>query len=240
MKKNILLLFVFILKFYPQTCGFGCLGLSGIFVGYSQQSYDFNDFNTVLSEKYMAGLSKDSKIDFHAGSGLRIGTNIFRAKFSKMFITAKGYYQYSKEDYTFNSISGNETIKMDANFNHWGLGIDFGTKLFGIFDLKIIDGGITLYQSDFSLQTNSNNEEIDIKKYESTKNDFGFYLGSGLIIHIIPDYVSVEGSIFYNYIKINNLADEEGNLFISQGSSANIIRKGGLTSVVQINIGIPL
>ena len=145
-----------------QTCGFGCLGLSGFYGGYSAQFYDMTTLNELLNERMEQFGFENTNINFDTGYGARIGANIFRAKFGDYFFTAKGYYQFLKEEQSVdeiinsNSASYNSILELD----YWGVGIDFGISLFKIIDWKIVEGGITFYRSKLENTFSINNEII--------------------------------------------------------------------------------
>jgi len=239
MKLIIVLLFVLagFSSVIGQTCGFGCLGLSGFYGGYSAQFYDMSTLNEILNERLEL---ENSEINFEKGHGARIGANIFRAKFDKYFLTAKGYYQFLKEESsvteTVNSNSTSFNSKLELN--HWGVGVDFGIPVFTIFDWKIVDGGITFYTTKLENTFSINDESIK-KSYEQDKISVGYYVGTGLVVHLIRDYISLEGTAVYNKVELGKLVDSDGNYF-APDSDNSIMDKAGVTATIQLNIGVPL
>jgi len=225
-----------------QTCGFGCLGLSGFYAGYSAQFYDMKTLNDLLSYKMEQFGFENTDINFETGYGARFGANIFRAKFNNYFLTAKGYYQFLKEEKSvseeINSLSSSYNSKLELD--HWGVGVDFGVPLFNILDWKIVEGGITFYRSKLENTFRINDEIIDHETYNEEKINVGFYVGTGLIIHLIRDYISIEGTAVYNQLELGNLVDNDGNYLLNPASSLSIMDRAGVTATIQLNIGVPL
>jgi hypothetical protein len=223
---------------HAQTFGFGCLGLSGFYAGISQDRYDASGINDYLNVKLFSNQSAGA-IKFEKGTGYRVGANIIRAKFDKVFISAKGYYQFLKEEHTTSALSGASILSSThtLSLNHWGVGIDFGTNLFWILDWKVLEGNVTFYSGEFTSEYSKDNIVQSDEKYTLDKTKIGYYLGSGLVLHIVPDYISLEGTAGYNFIKLDNLnrTDSSGNeLFIY-----NALPSGGLSVTIQLNVGFP-
>ncbi len=225
-----------------QTFGFGCLGLSGFYAGFSQESYDASGINNyldiALAGNTIVTFANTSK--FEKGTGYRVGANLFRAKFEKIFITAKGYYQFLKEEHSVKEISGGSTFTTNYNLslNHWGVGIDFGVNLFWILDWKILEGNVKFYTGGFTSEYYKDNVPFSDAKYNLDKTQIGYFVGSGLILHLVPDYISIEGTAGYNFLKVESLkrTDSLGNeLFIN-----NSIPGGGFSTTIQLNVGFPL
>jgi hypothetical protein len=124
--------------------------------------------------------------------------------------------------------------------NHWGVGIDIGINLFWILDWKIVEGDLTFFNSDFTQEKIINNISQGSNNFISGKNKKGYFLGSGLILQIIPDYVSIEGTIGYNFITIDSLIGSSGTGVLSPPSNSPLIEKGGLSTTIQLNVGFPL
>ncbi|MBN2572241.1 MAG: hypothetical protein JXA68_08945 [Ignavibacteriales bacterium] len=211
-----------------QTFGFGCLGLSSFFGGYTFYSYTPDGLNSYISDLFENNII-DDKTEFGNAEGFLIGANFFRAHFSSMFFSAKGYYQFIFERHQYNNIPEH---KIDINLNHWGFAFDFGIPIFDFADWKIIEGGIRFVNIKL---TNS----ITIDSYETNGSRTGLYLGSGIIIHIIKDYISIEGTASYNFLKVDNLQDKNGSKILSS-ENIDFIKSGSLTSTFQLNIGFPL
>jgi hypothetical protein len=224
-----------------QTCGFGCLGLSGFYGGYSMQYYDMSTLNELLNERLSQLGFKNSKISFKSGHGARIGANIFRAKFDNYFLTAKGYYQFLVEEKEVRETSNSNNSKFNSKLelDHWGVGLDFGIPVLKILDWKIVEGGLTFYRSKLENTLTVNNFILS-NNYEEEKINVGYYVGTGLIIHLIKDYISIEGTAVYNNVDIGTMIDNQGDYLLEPGSGKSIMDKAGVTATVQLNIGVPL
>ncbi len=224
-----------------QTFGFGCLGLSGFYAGYSQQEYNASGVNSfVYSQSSL--LDPANRIEFKKLTGYRIGANIFRAKFKGLFLTAKGYYQFLKQAQNLSAQSQNSTVKQnfELDMNHWGVGLDFGVSLFSLLDWKIVEGNILFYNSEYSQEFFINDVSQGIVKFKPDKNRIGYFVGSGLILHIVPDYVSVEGTAGYTVIQIDKMTSGTNLVIPNSTANQNAIEKGGFSVALQLNIGFPL
>ncbi|MBN1300401.1 MAG: hypothetical protein JW995_04225 [Melioribacteraceae bacterium] len=229
-------------KLSAQTCGFGCLGLSGFYGGYSVYSYKPDGVNARLNEILQQLNHTSSKIKFDQTEGFRIGANIFRAQFDHYFLTAKGYYQFYKEKQSLpkRGANGNSLLRSTLELNHWGIGIDLGIPVFSFLDWKIVEGGITFYTADLQNEFNFEPDLKETQKYSYTDVNVGYYLGTGIIIELIPDYISIEGSAFYNMVSIKDLVDDRSNFFLGENSDLKILDKASISGTVQLNIGVPL
>ncbi len=225
---------------YAQTCGFGCLGLSGVYGGYSYQFYNPEGLNKHLSS-LAAQFNNGKDLKYERGEGFRIGANIFRAQFDNYFLTAKGYYQFMKEEQDVSGINdqGNPYFSSKLEMNHWGLGIDLGVPLFKYLSWKVVEGGVTFYKADLVYESELQDASSSYT-YESSDVNVGYYVGTGLIIQIVPDYISIEGSAFYNKVKINDLINDSGEYLIGEGSKSSIMDMGNVSATLQVNIGVPL
>lgn len=226
-----------------QTFGFGCLGLSGFYAGISQNSYDANGINDFLNpvQLHLNNTNQSyGAVKFEKGTGYRIGANLFRAKFDKVFITAKGYYQFLKEERsTKELVSGsNYTTNHTLSLNHWGIGIDFGVNLFWILDWKVLEGNVTFFSGNFNTENLKDNVFVNDTKYELDETKIGYFVGSGLILHLVPDYLSLEGTVGFSFLKLESLkrTDSLGNIIYIN----NAVPSGGVSATVQLNVGFPL
>ncbi len=229
-----------------QSFGFGCLGLSGFYAGFSKQNYDNPGLNEYISQRInILDPSKNiitDKIEFTQGTGYRVGANFFRAKWDKFFISAKGYYQFLKESNEISAQLQNVDTreKYQLTMNHWGVGIDFGVPIFWILDWKIAEANVTFYNTEFSQEAFLNNVSQGEIKFKPDKNNIGYFIGTGLILHLVPDYISIEGTAGYNIIQIDKLSIDSGITIPSASSSKKAIEKGGLSITLQLNVGFPL
>lgn len=234
------ILFTFLIFSSPkeilsQSCGFGCLGLSGVFGGYTIQEFKADGINDWIRDNSITG----TNYEFNKGQGFRIGTNLFRAKFDNYFLTAKGFFQFINEEYKSTSMSQLPKEKFELRHNYWGVGLDFGIPLFSVLDWKIIEGGVTFLNVELKATQTDLNEKIVESKIENTKLDLGYYLASGLVIHIVKDYISLEGTVAYNKYEVREFMDHNGDSLPIQDGK-NFIENNGITTTVQLNLGFPL
>ncbi len=222
-----------------QSFGFGCLGLSGFFAGISKESYDAAGLNDFASMQLQSNQFVNS-VKFERGTGYRIGANFVRAKFDQVFITAKGYYQFLKEENNITESAGPslKTANNKFSMNHWGVAVDIGVKLFWILDWKVIEGGVNFYNGEFSFEYLKDNVSQSSAKFNLDKIQVGYHAGTGLIMHIVPDYISLEGTIGYSFLKLDsfNSVDNFGNLT----KILNSVPGGGVNVTLQMNVGFPL
>jgi len=237
----IVLLFLSTLTINAQGFGFGCLGLSGVYGGYTYQDYKADGLNSYINS--IAANGNLNKQTFKRAEGFRVGANIFRAKFSGYFLTMKGFYQFLKETKTVDVVTsvhtGNEQFEM--KLDHWGVGIDFGFPVFHFLDWKLLEGGVTFYNISLTNSyTPAGSEKVE-NKYSEPKSTISYYAASGIIIHLVKDYISIEGTASYNFIHIPSLKKDSGagpNLI--PDNNINLIESGGLSVSVQLNLGFPL
>lgn len=222
-----------------QTFGFGCLGLSGFYAGYTQQEYKAVGMNEAINSLLPSSPFNET-LEFKRGTGFRIGANIFRAKFDFLFITAKGYYQFMKETHEREDHNiPRTTQKYQLSMNHWGVGIDFGVPIFSIIDLKIVEGNVTFYNSELIESYNDQNGVLIIEnKYSLDKAKVGYFVGSGLILHLVTDYISVEATAGYSFINIDRFSNSD--IYSIPSTDNKAIDKGGFSATVQLNVGFPL
>ena len=242
-KYILLLLFILgsnsLLK--SQSFGFGCLGLSGFYGGFTQQAYVADGINEFVQQNYSSPNQKPG-ITFKEGTGFRIGANLFRAKMDYAFITLKGFYQFMKEEHQIidDVQSGILKNNYQLSMNYWGVGLDFGIPLFSIVDWKIVEGGITFYNSELSYRILLNDEEQSELKLSPETTKLGYYVGSGIILHLVRDYISIEGTAAYSILRIDNMNNDNGDSLLPESSTKKAMGKGGFTATVQLNIGFPL
>jgi hypothetical protein len=225
---------------FAQSFGFGCLGLSGIFGGYSKQKFEAEGLNKYVNQ--LADISADEKT-FKQAEGFRIGANIFRAKFDYVFLTVKGYYQFLKEKHNLTNVSLAQTREEEftLKLDHWGFGVDFGIPVVSFLDWKIIEAGMTIFNVKFTNAYTGDDGIFVENTFKEPKSTIGYYLSSGLIIHLIQDYVSIEGSATYNNFNIENVENENtGEQIPVSSASGKFIEKGGFSGAIYLNLGVPL
>jgi hypothetical protein len=222
---------------FSQTCGFGCLGLSGFYGGYSVEKYDAEGLNNFLNS-----FSPKDNLNFNMqkGEGLIVGMNIVRANYTDFFFTFKGYYQFYSEtqEKPMNSDPLKNIINAKFEMNNWGFGLNFGIPLFSIFDWKVIEGNLSFYSPELTVQEKYDNYLVNEEIFSSDRVRMGFSLGSGLIIHVIRDYVSLEATGLYSFAEVDNLISEKTGIKIP-AREEKLILQGGIIGIVQLNVGIP-
>lgn len=231
------LIFLVLLLYYApeanaqESCGFGCLGLSSAFAGYSTQNFDASGINASILKQF-----PNSEPDFDNLKGFRLGINLFRAEFDDFFFTAKATYQFLKEEKDF-SENGPEVTNIRLLLNHWSVGLDFGIPVSKHIDWKILEAGMKFYHVDYKKELSAQGIEIESDVYETDATQIGYYIGSGVLFHLVRDYVSLELTALYNGLQVDEVKNDEGTL---DTDGNNFIDSGGFGGAVQLNLGVPL
>ncbi len=236
MKKIILASIFFVGVFSnnisAQTCGFGCLGLSGAFAGYTYQSVNLDDFN----ESAMLGENK-----FGSFKGFRFGVNLFRAQFDDFFVSLKGFYQVLEQENTGSAsleFMGSYNYEYSVTLNHFSAGLDFGIPFSELIDFKIIEAGLTFYDASYThkISGTGNFQLSSEMKFTNSGTDMGYYIGTGFILNLVKNYANIEGSFFYSHVKVSKMLEDNGaNLW----DKSDFINAGDIGFTLQLNIGIP-
>lgn len=232
-----------------QTFGFGCLGLFGGYGGYVYQSYKadgLNQFIKSFNETRAATLNQQLK-EYQDAVGFRIGINFFRASWEGGFmLTAKGYYQaLSRTEETSENLPDNttNTYKYKLDLRNWAVGIDLGYAFTSFLSWKIIDGAVHFNNVSVTNTTNLPGG-TEVSRYKSEPGVLSYSIGTGIIISLVKDYISLEGLAGYTDLKIEKLNTDDGKSLLEEistnGENSNIINSGGFTAVVQLNVGFPL
>jgi hypothetical protein len=230
-----------------QTFGFGCLGFVGGFGGYSYQVYKANGLNDYIVEfdkSYQDSL-KTPMGNFGTATGYRVGINFFRANFTGIILTSKGFYQSLTESKGTQIISdlGNTSTDYKLKMNTWGLGIDVGTTITGAVSWKVIDAALLFNKATFTNVKNYPGSLTDIKEYNSNSR-LGYSVGTGFILQLIDEYISIEGLAAYTTFSIDELHLSDGTKLTASENSTepmnNFIDAGGFNAVLQLNVGFPL
>lgn len=230
-----------------QTFGFGCLGFVGGFGGYSYQKYKAEGLNNYVAEFNKA--NEDSLNapmgKFGTIAGYRVGINFFRAHITGFILTSKGFYQslVENKDAQMNSSYGASNASYKLRLNTWGVGFDVGTSISGAVSWKVIDAALLFNKATFTNTKNMPGSFTDIKEYKSDSK-LGYSVGTGFILQLIDEYISIEGLAAYTVFSINELHQDDGTkLTVSENSSKtmnNFIDAGGFNAVIQLNVGFPL
>ena len=246
-KKIFLVIILSASHILPQSFGFGCLGFVGGFGGYSYQQYkpdglnryvqNFNSRNSEYIENEMN--------EFGKATGYRVGINVFRAKFTGFFITAKGYYQQLLENH--NAIVYQTAIGIDYEYDlklkSWGIGVDLGIPITTYLNWKIIDGSVLINSATFTETINSS-QGTAVNKFNNDKTEIGYSVGTGFIFDILKDYISIEGVASYSHLSIDKMKSNDGSGYLEynnqEASARKFIDSGGFNAVIQLNLGFPL
>lgn len=231
-----------------QQFGFGCLGLVGFYGGIEVQQYKPNDLNEyVRSYNDINKLSlQDEMGEFGRAVGYRIGFNVVRASVSGFVFTVKGYYSTLSETKSATEIvsTGLSNRSLRMRMNSFGAGIDFGTKIIGGLSWKVVD-------AEAQFATLHLRETVSIPDGATTVQEFGnddrtitFIIGSGFILNILSNYLTLEGTVGYTFASMGKLKNSETNGYFPETVSGNIpleksINEGGVNMSMQINLGFP-
>lgn len=247
LKSTIIFFVLFQIHIHPQTFGFGCLGFPGAYGGYSYQKYKPDGLNE--SVRIFNLIRKDSLSEslsnFGQAQGFRVGVNFFRKKFSSVFITGKGYYQFlaEKHEALEKLFAGEVRTSYEVKITNWGLGIDLGMPIVSFLNWKIVDAALLYNQAKFSSTQNFTGSSTLVNNY---KSDFklGYSVGTGIVFELLGEYITLEGSAAYSSFTIDEMKSDNGTALPVNEKSAeamrNFITDGGFNAVIQLNIGLPL
>ncbi len=243
--KIVLALLLFIpFNSKAQSIGFGCFGFVSGFGGYSYQSFEPGYLKYYGNElRTPVGLNTDPYFEeFNTATGFRVGLNFFRAKFSGLFLSTKGYYQFLSEKKNIYISGTYPDVEYDLDLKSWGLGVDIGIPVTNFISWKILDGELMFNSVRFKRTINEVGN-TSVKRYNNDSPELGYSLGTGFILYLIEGYVSIEGTAGYTIIKIEKMEDDEGISFLGTGdigSERNFIKTGGFNALIQLNVGFPL
>jgi len=246
-QKILFLVLIFTYQILPQSFGFGCLGFVGGFGGFSYQQYNADGLNRYVANfnsSYSEYIDNDMS-EFSKATGYRVGVNVFRAKFSGFFVTAKGFYQQLLEDHSarvYQTAIGID-YEYDLKIKSWGVGADIGIPVTDFLSWKILDGSIIVNSARFTETINSS-QGTSVKKYDNDETEIGYSIGTGFIFEIIKDYISLEGAVSYSQLTIDKMKADDGSGYLEfnaqTGSTDKFINSGGFNAVIQLNVGFPL
>lgn len=251
MLNKLIILFVSIVLFsnqfsVAQTFGFGCLGFVGGYGGFTYQKFEPSGLNQFI--EYHNSLEYTSKPvnEFSYATGYRLGLNFFRATFENgIIVTAKGYYQTlaHKNKGGVGTVLSENNYSLDLNLKNWSLGFDIGWEFTKVLSWKVLDGSLNFNNVTLTETTDSPGLPTDIKKYKSDSGVFGYSVGTGIIVAILKDYISIEGLAGYTYLQIDDLYNNDESppsLLERYDITEKFIESGGFTAVIQLNVGFPL
>lgn len=235
-------------KVNAQSFGFGCLGLVGGYGGYNYQRYQPGMLETYVTQFNSRVLNFSGKQldNFGKAEGYRFGLNFFRAKFSGFFVTAKGFYQQLSESHEGNFLNrgGTYYYDYDLKLKSWGIGLDLGIPIINGLQWKILDGAFLINSARLTETVNSFDAGTTVKKFNNDKTELGYSVGSGFVIDILKNYISVEGIVAYSFLRINKMITDENfqfkDLVESPDENEPFIKSGGFNGVLQLNVSFPL
>jgi hypothetical protein len=237
-------------KLSSQTFGFGCLGFVGGYGGFTYQQYDAKGLNEAIRFWNSLEFLHEPMEEFTFATGYRVGLNFFRATFeNNIILTAKGYYQSldKTNKAKLGDNNSDDFYTLDMDMRNWAIGFDVGWELTKAVSWKIFEGAIHFNDVRLTETTDTDTEKL-IDKFESDGSNIGYSIGTGIIVAIIKDYISIEGLAGYTYLSIDNVYNDMGTPFLNpiepndqfSGIDGKFIESGGFTAVVQINIGFPI
>ncbi len=229
-----------------EEVGFGCLGFVGGFAG-----YEFHQVEAPGLNRYVANLNQrlmdttgQSFAPFDMIKGFRFGINFLRQDIAGVRFTLKGFYHTLSQKTEYEYEGQDEVFKnsLQLDRNNFGLGIDLGMSLFPLVSWKIVDAALVFTNISLKKTLNGSNYSIN-EKYKAVENKIGYSIGSGIIIHIIGDYVTLEGMAAYSKYSVAELKNAAGGYFTDGEGSGEVvtdfITAGGFNAAVQMNIGFP-
>ncbi len=250
-KRFRIILFIFLLNtisILPQAFGFGCLGFVGGFAGFTYQEYQPGYFNDQIIAFNNAQANSTVHIipEFGKAQGYRLGINFFRAKFSGVFVSLKGYYEMNSEKHSFSHQQSNQVVNSELEFDlkSWSIGLDFGIPISKMISWKIIEGDLHFHSAKLNYKPDLSNNIYDIK-FNNDSPEIGYSVGTGFVVSIIENFASLEGTAGYRFFKIKQMTGNDGESFSlvqsnEQGTKNDFIKAGGFSAVIQLNVGFPL
>jgi hypothetical protein len=255
LNKFIVLILFFLLSStqfsVAQTFGFGCLGFVGGYGGFTYQKINPAGLNQFIENHNSLEYTSKPVDEFSYATGYRLGLNFFRATFKNgIIVTAKGYYQSlaQKKKGGVGITESEDNYSLDLNLKNWSIGFDVGWEFTKAISWKILDGSLNFNNVTLTATTDMPGESTIINKYKSDAGVIGYSIGTGVIVAILKDYISIEGLAGYTYLSIDDLKNDEGIKFLGDNPGAmnisleqsKFIDSGGFTAVIQLNVGFPL
>jgi hypothetical protein len=234
---------------YSQEFGFGCLGFVGGFAGFESSAFKPNDFNNYIADfnETRKDTLSQSLNSFGDSKGFRFGINFFRHNYDGLLITAKGSYSSLSQKNNAAFLSNNLTFShsYEISLQNFSIGVDFGTSISSLLDWKVIDAALIINRTKLTRTRNSPNQASQIDNYASEKFAIGYTLGSGFILKLVSDYISLEGSIGFSFFEVGRMKNDSDNSYLTYRESSDVpmekfIKAGGLSGIIQLNLSFPL
>lgn len=230
-----------------QDLGFGCLGLVGGFGGYTTQTIQTEEVNEFIHDFNRSRGDSLAKAmgGFKNLTGFRLGLNIFRQNIEGLVITFKGFYEnlLQRNTAAINTPFAQENSFTEIALKNFGIGFDVGTSLSRSVSWKVLDASIIFHRLRFTTSLHDAAGTIIMNQYNAVESPIGYTMGTGFIIELIDQYVTLEGSAGYMFLNVKRVQTSAGKLLTTtQTGSAileNVINSGGLNASIQVNIGVP-
>lgn len=183
---------------------------------------------------------------FAVARGFRFGLNFFRTDFDGLVLTSKGYYQKISQEnlseYKVGSLDASSTFQVDVTT--WGFGIDLGTTITPKFIWKVMDIIIVFGNARFREIYNEAGSSSLIKDYFSEESNVSYQLGTGFILNIVSNYITLEGTVGYSSFNFGRMKQNDDTyLTVNENSNIimeNFINSAGVTATLQFNLSFPL
>ena len=254
MRSRLEILLFLILTFYAseelfaQEFGFGCFGLVGGYAGYETQIVHadglnnyINAFNTMRADSMESPLSLFDEL-----KGFRFGLDVYRLKYVGFAVKFKSYYQrLSAKKQTLVTLSQGvrQNNSLEFVMNNFAIGADVTTPITRMITWKILDVGMILNTASFIKTINTSTTTFESKDYKSVETSLGYSIGTGFILNIIEDYISLEGTAAYSFFSVRRLRSGSFEyLTVTETNPAIMdigVNNGGLNTLIQFNIGLP-
>jgi hypothetical protein len=231
--------------------GFGCFGALSGFVGYEIRDVEATGLNAYLDAIGTdVGFSRELEEPFEKFEtlyGFRFGVNFARVDFDPLFFSVKGYYAgLSKKNFAWIDYDGERFENyVELKTNNFAVGVDFGVTVVEWLRWKAIDAALTITSARLTGSFTEPGARANVTRYEGEEYKFGYNLGSGVIVNVVGEYVSLEGTIAYAHAPVGSLREVDEETFLPEtpgglSPMTNAIDRGGISTSVQLNLGFPL
>lgn len=234
-----------------NVLGFGCFGALSGFVGYEIREVKATGLNAYLDALGTdVGFSRELEEPFEKFEtlyGFRFGVNLARVDFDPLFFSVKGYYAgLSKKNHAWIDYDGERFENyVELKTHNFAVGFDFGVTVFEGLRWKAIDAAATINTARLTGSFTEPGARANVTRFESEEYEFGYNLGSGLIVNVVGEYISLEGTIAYARGHVGSLREVDEEVFLPKtpgglAPMTNAIDGGGVSTSVQLNLGFPL
>ena len=249
---TIVLVINFSLPVYSQD---DCLGVSssmllfssGINAGFGFQNFNAKGFNHYIDVYNERHPNLNQKMDkFGSASGFKFGIAPLQFSAANWMMGLKLSYHYLSETHEATASVPGGTARREYKLAMKSLyfTMSFGYNLSENFTFKVADLSITFTSVDLKNSVFQPGLPTEEQKLTSVDNPLGVNMSSGLVIYILPRILSVEATVGYSFLYINEMEFEDGGdkLQVDDNTSdtmLNFIDAGGLYVFGQLNLSIP-